>query len=105
MQEPKHGSDGAQFVFLTWRKCLILTDACFVVFTSSSALCSIFPATVQIAAELSTTVETLQIANACVQIAMGIALFLWQPIRSFIGRRNATWWPSSSFSVSLPAQL
>ncbi|KAE8418411.1 hypothetical protein BDV36DRAFT_308761 [Aspergillus pseudocaelatus] len=48
-----------------------------------------FPATAQIAAELSTTVETLHIANACVQIAMGISLFLWQPIRSFIGRRNA----------------
>lgn len=89
MQGSKHGSDGAQYAFPTWRKCLILTDACFVVFTSSSALCSMFPATAQIAAELSTTVETLHIANACVQIAMGISLFVWQPIRSFIGRRNA----------------
>ncbi|KAE8346387.1 hypothetical protein BDV24DRAFT_147566 [Aspergillus arachidicola] len=89
MQGSKHGSDGAQYAFPTWQKCLILTDACFVVFTSSSALCSIFPATAQIAAELSTTVETLHIANACVQIAMGISLFVWQPIRSFIGRRNA----------------
>ncbi|KAB8277707.1 major facilitator superfamily domain-containing protein [Aspergillus minisclerotigenes] len=89
MQGSKHDSDGAQYAFPTWRKCLILTDACFVAFTSSSALCSMFPATAQIAAELSTTVETLNIANACVQIAMGISLFVWQPIRSFIGRRNS----------------
>lgn len=86
---PTTDSDVTRYQFSKWRKCLLLAGCSFTVFTSASALASIFPATAHVALELSTTAKVLNIANACVQVAMGLSVFVWQPVQVFIGRRNA----------------
>ncbi|PLN83451.1 MFS transporter [Aspergillus taichungensis] len=87
--EPTTDSDVTRYKFSGWRKCLLLAGCSFTVFTSASALSSIFPATAHVALELSTTAKVLNIANACVQVAMGLSVFVWQPVQVFIRRRNA----------------
>lgn len=86
---PTTDSDVTRYSFSGWQKCLLLAGCSFTIFTSASALSSIFPATAHVALELSTTPKVLNIANACVQVAMGLSVFVWQPVQVFIGRRNS----------------
>lgn len=73
----------------TWRKCLILFVVSWMTLTVTFSSTSLLPATPEIAKEFATSTEILNLVNAGVLIAMGFSSFIWGPITTWIGRRNA----------------
>ena len=72
-----------------WRKCLILFIVSWMTLAITFSSTSLLPATPEIATEFSTTTEVLNVINAGVLIAMGFSSFIWGPIASVFGRKNA----------------
>ncbi|OQE43151.1 hypothetical protein PENCOP_c003G00173 [Penicillium coprophilum] len=72
-----------------WRKCLILFIVSWMTLAVTFSSTSLLPAIPEIATEFSTTSEILNVTNAGVLIAMGFSSFIWGPITSIFGRRNA----------------
>ncbi|GIJ99036.1 hypothetical protein Aspvir_001160 [Aspergillus viridinutans] len=72
-----------------WRKCIILFVVSWMTFVVTFSSTSLLPATPEIAAELRTTPELLNVTNAGVLLAMGFSSLLWGPVTALLGRRVA----------------
>ncbi|KAJ5489478.1 hypothetical protein N7539_004368 [Penicillium diatomitis] len=72
-----------------WRKCLILFVVSWMTLLVTFSSTSLLTAIPEIANDLSTTREILNIVNAGVLIAMGFSSFIWGPISQIVGRRHA----------------
>lgn len=66
-------------VFIVSWNCLVIT------FLSTS----VFVATPEIAHDLSTTAEILNVVNSGVIVAMGFSPFIWCPVANVVGRRRS----------------
>ncbi|KAH8599111.1 major facilitator superfamily domain-containing protein [Bisporella sp. PMI_857] len=74
-------------LYSPWRKVLIVFVASWMTLTMTFSSTAIFPATIEIAGEFSTTLGILNASNAMVFIAMGLSSFIWVPISQFTGRK------------------
>jgi MFS family permease len=72
-----------------WRKCIILFVVSWMTFVVTFSSTSLLPATPEIAADLHTTPELLNVTNAGVLLAMGFSSLIWGPVTALLGRRVA----------------
>ncbi|KAF3019259.1 hypothetical protein E8E14_005224 [Neopestalotiopsis sp. 37M] len=73
----------------SWRKYLILFVVSWMTLCVTFSSTSLLVATPEIAADLYTTSEILNVTNSGVLIAMGLSSLIWSPLSDIIGRRLA----------------
>jgi MFS family permease len=71
-----------------WRKYLILFVISWLTLVVTFSSTSILIATPEIATDLSTTSEILDVTNAGVLVAMGLSALIWSPLSDLFGRKN-----------------
>ncbi|KAL3704253.1 hypothetical protein TMatcc_009944 [Talaromyces marneffei ATCC 18224] len=72
----------------TWRKYLILFVTSWLTLIVTFSSTSMLIATPEIATDLSTTPEILNITNAGVLVAMGLSALIWSPLSNLFGRKK-----------------
>ncbi|OJJ47979.1 hypothetical protein ASPZODRAFT_141531 [Penicilliopsis zonata CBS 506.65] len=72
-----------------WRKWLILFIVSWMTLVVTFSSTSLLPAAPNIASDLATTSEAIDITNAGVLLAMGFSSVLWSPVADLFGRRTA----------------
>jgi MFS family permease len=72
----------------TWRKYLIVFVVSWAGLVATFSSTSILIATPEIAADLSTTSEILNVTNAGVLVAMGLSSLIWSPLSDIFSRRR-----------------
>ncbi|EED14213.1 MFS transporter, putative [Talaromyces stipitatus ATCC 10500] len=72
----------------TWRKYLILFVISWLTLVVTFSSTSMLIATPEIASDLSTTPEILDVTNAGVLVAMGLSSLIWSPLSDLFGRRK-----------------
>jgi MFS family permease len=71
-----------------WRKYVVLFIVSWMTLVITFSSTSLLVATPEIADDLSTTPETLNVTNAGVLIAMSLAVLIWPPLSDVFGRRK-----------------
>lgn len=71
----------------SWQKATILFIVSWNCFVVTSTSTSLFVATPEIAATFRSTVETINVTNAPVLIAMGCSTLIWAPLAEIFSRR------------------
>jgi MFS family permease len=87
--DPEKNTQHTHPVLPLWRKCIILFVVSWMTFVVTFSSTSLLPATPEIAAELRTTPEILNVTNAGVLLAMGFSSLIWGPVTALLGRRIA----------------
>ncbi|KAH7060675.1 synaptic vesicle transporter [Macrophomina phaseolina] len=72
-----------------WRKSLIVFVTSWVTLAACFSSTSLFSAASEIALDLGTTFESVNISNAGVLLAMGFSSFVWGPVGVLLGRKIA----------------
>nr|AZB53128.1 major facilitator superfamily transporter [Aspergillus terreus] len=72
-----------------WRKCVITFVVSWMTLVVTFSSTCLLPAAPEIAGEFDMTVETINISNAGVLIAMGYSSLIWGPMNKLIGRRTS----------------
>jgi MFS family permease len=72
----------------TWRKYLILFVISWLTLVVTFSSTSMLIATPEIATDLSTTSEILDVTNAGVLVAMGLSALIWSPLSNLFGRKK-----------------
>lgn len=70
-----------------WKKHMVVFVVSWMALMATFSITSLLTAIPEIAAELSTTVEILNVTNAATLIAMGISSLIWSPLSEVFGRR------------------
>lgn len=71
-----------------WRKYLILFVISWLTLVVTFSSTSMLIATPEIALDLSTTSEILDVTNAGVLVAMGLSALIWSPLSDLFGRKR-----------------
>jgi MFS family permease len=71
-----------------WRKYLILFVISWLTLVVTFSSTSMLIATPEIATDLSTTSEILNVTNAGVLVAMGLSALIWTPLSDLFGRKE-----------------
>nr|AAD34564.1 unknown [Aspergillus terreus] len=72
-----------------WRKCVITFVVSWMTLVVTFSSTCLLPAAPEIANEFDMTVETINISNAGVLVAMGYSSLIWGPMNKLVGRRTS----------------
>ncbi|KAJ4393320.1 hypothetical protein N0V93_002528 [Gnomoniopsis smithogilvyi] len=70
-----------------WRKHMVVFVVSWMALMATFSITSLLTAIPEIASELSTTIEILNVTNAATLIAMGVSSLIWSPLSEVFGRR------------------
>jgi MFS family permease len=72
-----------------WRKCVITFVVSWMTLVVTFSSTCLLPAAPEIANEFDMAVETINISNAGVLVAMGYSSLIWGPMNKLVGRRTS----------------